>query len=45
MIFARDGEKDKINGGDDDDFCQVDSEEKKIKNCEVIDEPYVINGP
>jgi hypothetical protein len=45
MIFARDGNKDKIDGGKGNDFCQVDEKEKKIKNCEVIEPPYMGFAP
>lgn len=42
MIFARDGQPDDINAGkpSNSDSCQVDEKEKKIKGCEIIDEPY-----
>ena len=42
MIFARDNNLDSITAGDptNSDFCQVDEKEKKIKGCEILDEPY-----
>ena len=50
MIFAQDGEPDRILAGDPkagSDVCTIDpiEEEKKVRGCEIIIEPYGISGP
>jgi len=42
QVFARDGERDTIDCGKKQgpDFAEVDAQERRIKNCEVVAFPY-----
>jgi len=47
QVFARDGNtRDAIDCGppEDNDFAQVDEKERRIKNCDIVDFPYEIEG-